>query len=253
MQKGYYIGLDIGTDSLGWAVTDKEYNISKFKGNAMWGIRLFDKSKTAEERRSYRTARRRLSRRKDRLNWLEMIFSEEINKIDPEFFVRLKESNLHADDKTVTDRYAVFSGEYTDKDFHKQFPTIYSLRRSLIESKESFDVRLVFLALHHIIKYRGHFLFEDLSVGELDNFELVYNDVVQYCLDNYEDIDLTTGNIHAVEEIIRNRSLSKTAKKEALVKIYNITKSSDSAVRLSWTFKRQNRKTKGHFHGRVPR
>ncbi len=224
MQKDYYIGLDIGTDSLGWAVTDKEYRIEKFKGNAMWGIRLFDESKTAEERRSFRTARRRLNRRRNRLDWLEMIFSEEINKIDPEFFIRLKESNLHIEDKNVVGKYALFTGEYTDKDFHKQFPTVYSLRRSLLESKGNFDVRLVFLALHHIIKYRGHFLFEDLSVKELDNFELVYNGVIQYCLDNYEDIDLTTGNIHAVEEIIRNRSLSKTAKKEALVKIYNITK-----------------------------
>ena len=40
----YYIGLDVGTTSVGWAVTDKQYNISKFKGNAMWGARLFDES-----------------------------------------------------------------------------------------------------------------------------------------------------------------------------------------------------------------
>ena len=31
----YYLGLDVGTTSAGWAVTDKQYNISKFKGNAM--------------------------------------------------------------------------------------------------------------------------------------------------------------------------------------------------------------------------
>lgn len=33
----YYLGLDIGTESVGWAVTDKDYVIPKFKGNAMWG------------------------------------------------------------------------------------------------------------------------------------------------------------------------------------------------------------------------
>ena len=33
MKKEYYIGLDIGTDSIGWAVTDTEYNLLKFKGN----------------------------------------------------------------------------------------------------------------------------------------------------------------------------------------------------------------------------
>ena len=49
--RDYYIGLDIGTDSVGWAVTDTLYNILKFKGNAMWGIRLLEESVTAEERR----------------------------------------------------------------------------------------------------------------------------------------------------------------------------------------------------------
>ena len=36
----YYLGLDIGTDSVGWCVTDPAYNILKFNGKAMWGIRL---------------------------------------------------------------------------------------------------------------------------------------------------------------------------------------------------------------------
>ena len=67
MEKEYYLGLDIGTDSIGWAVTDTNYKILKFNGNAMWGIRLFDKSQTAEDRRTYRTSRRRIQRRRERL------------------------------------------------------------------------------------------------------------------------------------------------------------------------------------------
>ncbi len=47
--KEYYIGLDIGTASVGWAVTDESYNIPKFNGKKMWGVRLFDDAKTAEE------------------------------------------------------------------------------------------------------------------------------------------------------------------------------------------------------------
>ena len=42
--KPYYIGLDIGTNSVGWAVTNRDYTISKYRGNAMWGIRLFEES-----------------------------------------------------------------------------------------------------------------------------------------------------------------------------------------------------------------
>ena len=34
----YYLGLDIGTDSVGWAVTDNQYNVLKFNGKSMWGI-----------------------------------------------------------------------------------------------------------------------------------------------------------------------------------------------------------------------
>ena len=33
MGKEYYLGLDIGTDSVGWAVCDTDYKIPKFKGN----------------------------------------------------------------------------------------------------------------------------------------------------------------------------------------------------------------------------
>lgn len=32
----YYLGLDIGTNSVGWAVTDPQYNICKFNQKSMW-------------------------------------------------------------------------------------------------------------------------------------------------------------------------------------------------------------------------
>ena len=31
MQKDYYLGLDMGTSSVGWAVTDMEYNLLPFQ------------------------------------------------------------------------------------------------------------------------------------------------------------------------------------------------------------------------------
>ncbi len=83
--ENYYLGLDLGTDSIGWAVTDKNYNIPKFKGNSMWGIRLLEGGNTAVERREFRSSRRRLERNKYRLNCLEMLFNEEISKKDIAF------------------------------------------------------------------------------------------------------------------------------------------------------------------------
>ncbi len=59
-------------------------------------------------------------------------------------------------------KYALFNElNYTDKDYLKQYPTAYHLRSELIHSTEPHDVRLVFLALHHILKNRGHFLYAD--------------------------------------------------------------------------------------------
>ena len=48
MEQEYYIGLDIGTSSVGWAVTDMNYQIIKRHGKALWGSRLFASANTAE-------------------------------------------------------------------------------------------------------------------------------------------------------------------------------------------------------------
>ena len=91
----YYLGLDIGTNSVGWAVTNENYQLLRAKGKDLWGVRLFDEAHTAEERRGFRIARRRRQRETARLGMLRELFSEEIDKIDPGFFARLDESRLH--------------------------------------------------------------------------------------------------------------------------------------------------------------
>lgn len=214
----YYLGLDIGTDSVGWAMTDLDYNVLKFHSNAAWGIRLFDESKTAEERRMYRTARRRTQRRRERLDLLEMLFDREISAVDPCFFRKLKESNLYPEDKTAGEVYALFTDkDYTDKDYHRDYPTVYHLRRELIHSESPHDVRLVFLALHHIIKTRGHFLFD--GVKDTVDFGEVYDSVVLYLRDNY-DLDLSCPDIPALQEILKNKRISKTEKKKQLRELF---------------------------------
>ena len=72
----YYLGLDCGTTSVGWAVTDTDYNVLTFNGKRMMGVRLFDEAKTAADRRMARCSRRRTMRRKERLNILQDLFAE---------------------------------------------------------------------------------------------------------------------------------------------------------------------------------
>ena len=51
-KKKYYLGLDIGTNSVGWAVTDQKFNIMRLKKKHLWGVRLFESAETAVERRA---------------------------------------------------------------------------------------------------------------------------------------------------------------------------------------------------------
>jgi CRISPR-associated endonuclease Csn1 len=156
-----YVGLDLGTNSVGWAVSDEHYKILKAKGHSLWGIRLFDEANTAADRRALRTARRREKRRHDRIALLQDIFKDEVSKVDGEFFLRLNNSGLLEEDKQTKGRFSLFNDKgFTDVDYYKSYPTIYHLRQALIEEDGKFDIRLVYLACHHLIKYRGNFLME---------------------------------------------------------------------------------------------
>ena len=76
VKKDYYIGLDIGTSTIGWAVTDEEYNLMRAKGKDLWGVRFFQEAQTAADRRNKRSKRRRLMRRNSRLQILRELFED---------------------------------------------------------------------------------------------------------------------------------------------------------------------------------
>ena len=44
----WYLGLDMGTNSVGWAVTDEAYCLLRKKGKDLWGVRLFLEAETAQ-------------------------------------------------------------------------------------------------------------------------------------------------------------------------------------------------------------
>lgn len=154
----YNLGLDIGTNSVGWAVVDENNQIVKKGGKALWGVRMFDEAQSAMDTRIYRNSRRRINRRNQRLVLLQNEFYDEIIKVDLTFFQRLKDSFFKKEDKLNKNSYTFFDDNITDKEYFKKFPTIYHLRKHLLHNDEKIDIRMLYLALHHIIKYRGHFL-----------------------------------------------------------------------------------------------
>lgn len=215
--KKYYLGLDMGTDSCGWCVTDDKYNIIrshkktygpdgkliKKEGCHLWGARLFGPANTAKNRRLNRTARRRLARRRRRIILLRELFQPEMDKIDPNFFRRLDQSNLWNEDKDkelqMEHNFLFNDKDLTDKEYYKDFPTIYHLRKAMVngltinghyyDPKKQFDIREVYLVLAHMIKYRGNFLME----GDVQGF-VVDPTYLKQCFDNIDAILINLNN-----------------------------------------------------------
>ena len=232
--KPYSIGLDIGTNSVGWAVITDDYKVPSKKmkvlGNTdkhfikknLIGALLFDEGTTAEDRRLKRTARRRYTRRKNRLRYLQEIFSPEISKVDSSFFHRLDDSFLVPEDKRGS-KYPIFATLAEEKEYHKNFPTIYHLRKQLANSKEKADLRLIYLALAHMIKYRGHFLYEESFDIKNNDIQKIFNEFLSIYDNTFEENSLSGQN--AQVEAIFTDKISKSAKRERVLKLFSDEKS----------------------------
>lgn len=206
----YFIGLDVGTGSCGWAVTDKSYNIIKIAGKGLWGVRLFPSATTAAQRRSQRSARRRIARVRQRLDLLELLFDSEISAVDKGFFQRLRCSELKGTKNTL------FSDlTYKDKDFFLNYPTIYHLRKKLMTEPVN-DVRLLFLGVHHIMKHRGHFLYDGL---DLNNIGASLPEIWEICCSQFVDICLLDKLSDDFFEIFESLKQNLIEMREEVVKV----------------------------------
>ena len=232
--KPYSIGLDIGTNSVGWAVITDDYKVPSKKmkvlGNTdkhfikknLIGALLFDEGTTAEDRRLKRTARRRYTRRKNRLRYLQEIFSKEMSKVDSSFFHRLDDSFLVPEDKRGS-KYPIFATLVEEKEYHKKFPTIYHLKKHLADSKEKTDLRLIYLALAHMIKYRGHFLYEESFDIKNNDIQKIFSEFISIYDNTFEGSSLIGQN--AQVEAIFTDKISKSAKRERVLKLFPDEKS----------------------------
>ena len=111
-------------------------------------------------------------------------FTQEIDKIDPNFFIRIKESALFAEDRTnIQDRNSIFNDPgYQDKQYHAEYPTIHHLISDLMQSDKPHDIRLVYIACAWLVAHRGHFL-SDISmenISTLLSFDEIYDEFSRY-------------------------------------------------------------------------
>ncbi len=223
----YFLGLDMGTSSVGWAVTDEKYQLLKAKGKDLWGIREFEEAQTAVDRRSHRVSRRRRQREMVRIGFLKEYFHDAIMKVDPYFYQRLDNSMYCLDDKeaSVRNKNGIFhDADYTDKEYFTQYPTIFHLRKELLESDREYDVRFVYLAVLNMFKHRGHFLNASLgmSSGERKMSE-VYVDFCGLTSDLLEVDFPKLDDCSMVEDILSMREFSRKRKAEELAALFAIS------------------------------
>ena len=177
----YSIGLDVGTGSTGWAVTTLDGDLFTFNHRPTLGSRLFESASTAQETREARGTRRRLKRRRWRISLLQKLFAPAMESCDPNFFIRLNQSRLWQEDRTEQGKGYLFGGKpilcgnktfANERKYYQKFPTIFHLRKFLVEHSEKVDLRLIYLALHNIVKCRGNFLYQENNTLNVRNFNL---------------------------------------------------------------------------------
>ena len=205
--KKYYLGLDIGTDSVGYAATNEQYDLLKFHGEPAWGVTIFDAASLNAERRSFRSARRRLDRKKQRVMFLQELFAKEIAEADPRFFIRLQESQMHRED--TQEAYPLFNdANFKDADYYKKYPTIHHLIVELMKSQEPHDVRLVYLACSWLVSHRGHFFsnIQKENVAQVREFAAVYDSLMSFFKDNGYDEPWEKPDIDAFSETLKKKT-----------------------------------------------
>ena len=228
MTQKYYLGLDMGTSSLGWAVTDPEYHLLRAKGKDLWGVRLFPEAEAAAGRRANRVSRRRLQREKARIGFIRDVFADAVSNVDPGFYQRLDDSKYFPEDKTEVQRFTLFSGNgFTDREYYNQFKTIFHLRSKLIHSAEPVDVRLVYLAVVNIFRHRGHFLNANLTDGKTADLEEIYAQLVNATSNLPTSVDFAK-----LKEILSSNKITNSRRYEQLLELLQISKKMPEADML---------------------
>lgn len=220
----YSIGLDLGTGSVGWAVVDDKGELVHFKKKPAWGSRIFPTAETAADARAKRGQRRRYVRRAWRLGLLRSFFEAEMEQVDPNFFFRLKNAYKVESDRTF--HHPLFNGgDFSEREYYQKFPTIYHLRAWLMETEEQADLRLIYLALHNIVKARGNFLYQDnpgLSASKASTREAVdrLGDALEAWLEQH-DVDCSCDR-EAICAALEDVSTSKRSKQERLAGLFGM-------------------------------
>lgn len=156
-KKKINIGLDIGVASVGWSILDEENNLINY------GSRLFPDAANEKgepenlERRNKRSARRRLSRIKNRKRDLLNLFIKNNLIANDDEFAKILENGLEDENGSI--------------------PIIKVKAKGL---KEKLEKNELLLCLYHYIHHRGYFYITEEDLKETNKLDNNLNNVKKY-------------------------------------------------------------------------
>lgn len=213
MKKNYNIGLNINNNAIGFAVMDDDFNLISKQGKTLIGAHKFDEAMTKKDRRLLRDNRRTTSRKEERIKWLNDIFAPYLEKEDPSFLKKIQQSGLIKKDKDLDAQGPLYS-----KKFYQNYPTLFHLRKALIEQKRKFSVIEIYAAIHHIIKYRGNHLY-DLPTDKFNTAKLDIRgklDILLSLLSTNKICDCSNVNLDELTTMLKDTGLNVTAKRKKI-------------------------------------
>ena len=88
-----------------------------------------------------------------------------------------------------------------------------------METPETPDIRLVYLALLHMMKHRGHFLLSG-NIDEIKEFKTTFTQFLEVVKDEELGFDreFDQETYQQSEKILKDRELTRSAKKTRMVK-----------------------------------
>ncbi|MHA0856142.1 type II CRISPR RNA-guided endonuclease Cas9 [Paenibacillus sp. CMAA1364] len=233
----YSIGLDIGTNSVGWACINEQFEILKHRDRYAIGVHEFDAGETAEARRLQRGARRRYNRRKRRIQLLQELWTPLMDNPQP-FFSYTEEPTYWRKDNQFEERSLTHVLNQMRVN-PKKYPTIYHLRSALLTEDRKFDLKLIYLAIHNVVKHRGHFLngtdewLEGRGASnETDGFNSLIKDYQKLVNDTHVvEFDV----IGTIVDICNDKDRSKTERHQAIMALLPSTLSEIIKLMLNLT------------------
>ncbi|WBF53233.1 type II CRISPR RNA-guided endonuclease Cas9 [Macrococcoides canis] len=217
--KPYVLSLDIGTASVGWSAFDKNFNILKYHDKDAIGVLTFESASTAADRRLQRGARRRYNRRIKRLGLLQEVLAPLVK--NPNFYKyenlsKWKNNNHDFQGKSLSEVLRFLGMDA------KSYPTIYHLQYALLTEKKKFAPELIYIALYHLVKYRGHFLFDQLDLSKRTGNEGVAD--LQELIGSFESLNemnlsIDSAKLQEIFEILKDESLTRNDRSKQLNKI----------------------------------